>query len=117
MDALASSEFAGFVFALAPFRTATSFGFPGNAAKLFHAVAMPDFRDQTSLGLRQRFLPRKGIFFGEKLRTPGCGAGPKFPRGSPPPGSSPRPLALPASKANSGKVKYPLPEPSQNYVP
>ncbi len=63
MDALASSEFAGFVFALAPFRTATSFGFPGNAAKLFHAVAMPDFRDQTSLGLRQRFLPRKGIFF------------------------------------------------------
>ena len=61
MDALASGEFAGFVFTLATFRAATGFGFLGNAAKLFHAVAMPGFRNQTSLGLRQRVLPRKGI--------------------------------------------------------
>ncbi len=61
MNALASSEFAGFVFALTALRAATSFGFLGNTTKLLHAVAMSRFRDQTSLGLRQLGLPRKEI--------------------------------------------------------
>jgi hypothetical protein len=61
MNALASREFAGFVFALAALRTATGFGFLGNAAKLFHAITMLGFRNQTAFGLRQRVLPRKGI--------------------------------------------------------
>ena len=61
VNALARREFTGFVFALAALGPAARFSFLGNTAKLFHAVAMLAFGDQTALGLRQGVLPRKEV--------------------------------------------------------
>src|SRR5881227_2581118 len=61
MNALASGELPGLVFTLAALRAAAGLGFLGNAAKLFHPVTVTGFGNQTGLGLRQRFLPRKRI--------------------------------------------------------
>ena len=61
MNALARRELPGLVFTLAALRTAAGLGFLGKAAKLFHPVAVSGLGNQTGLGLRQRFLPRKRI--------------------------------------------------------
>ena len=61
MNALARSELAGFVFALAALRAATCLRFRRNTVELFHAVAMPCFRGQAALSFRQRNLPRKAV--------------------------------------------------------
>ena len=66
VNALARHEFAGCVFALPPFGAAAGFRFLGNATKLFRAVAMFAFGNQTALGLRQLVLPRKEVPWWQK---------------------------------------------------
>src|SRR5216683_4946976 len=105
VDALARSELAGFMFALAALRAATGFGFLGNAAKLFHAVAMLGFGNQTGLGLRQRVLPRKGIPLGQKCARQDAWRARRFRAAVRRRGAAPRPWRRRAGEETRAKSR------------